>query len=56
MKNPRRSRLLEHLLRRGLGLADVVADTLESVERIVDAVDSVRRQAGERPYRTDRKP
>jgi signal transduction histidine kinase len=29
----------------------VVADTLESVERIVTAVDSVRRQAGSRPVR-----
>ena len=29
----------------------VVADTLESVERIVTAVDSVRRQAGARPVR-----
>jgi hypothetical protein len=31
--------------------SEVVADTLASVERIVDALDPVRRSAGAPPYR-----
>jgi signal transduction histidine kinase len=31
--------------------AEVVKDTLASVERIVGAIDEVRRQAGDRPVR-----
>lgn len=34
--------------------AEVLADTLASVARIVEAVDSVRRQAGDRPRPTER--
>ncbi|HTN51360.1 MAG TPA: hypothetical protein VML50_03065, partial [Anaeromyxobacter sp.] len=40
----------------GAERAEVVADALASVERIVDAVDSVRRQAGVRPSRIPANP